>query len=84
MSNRVLSPLALGRALREARRSKGLTQVQVAELAGVGQPTVSNVERGMISVSLDTLIRILAALGLELALQERASTTSGAPWLEDT
>jgi HTH-type transcriptional regulator / antitoxin HipB len=80
----VPSPLALGRALRDARRRKGLTQKQVAELAAVGQPTVSNVERGVISVSLDTLVRILAALGLELALEERRSAPGASPWSEES
>lgn len=45
--------------------------MEVADAAGVGQPTLSNVERGVTSVSLSTLLRILSALGLELVLQQR-------------
>jgi HTH-type transcriptional regulator / antitoxin HipB len=74
------SPLALGRALRDARRARSLTQAQVAEISGVAQPTVSNVERGASSVSFGTLLRILAALQLELVLKDRPSETSAAPW----
>ncbi len=80
MRSLVQSPLALGRALRDARRRRGLTQKDVADLAGIGQPTVSNVERGVSSVSLHTLLRILATLRLELVLQDRASTGSTGPW----
>ena len=64
--------MALGRAVRDARRRQGLTQRNVAEKAGIGQPTVSNVERGTQGVTLDTLLRILSTLRLELILQDRA------------
>jgi transcriptional regulator with XRE-family HTH domain len=37
----------LGRALREARRRSGLSQARVAELAAIGQTTVSELERGL-------------------------------------
>ena len=82
MHSTVRSSSALGRSLRGARRGKGLTQAQLAERAGIGQPTVSNVERNAGNVSLDTLLRILAALGLELGLHERASQGAAAPWGE--
>lgn len=40
-------PLTLwGSRLREARRARGLTQPQLAEMAGVAQQSVSKVERG--------------------------------------
>lgn len=40
-------PLSLwGTRLREARRARGLTQPQLAEMAGVAQQSVSKVERG--------------------------------------
>ena len=66
--------------MRDARRLESLTQQQLARLAGVAQPTVSNMERGTSRVSLDTLLRILAALKLELILQDRESRGLAAPW----
>ena len=72
MRTLVQSQKALGRAVRDARRRQGLTQRNVAEKAGIGQPTVSNVERGTQSVTLDTLLRILSTLRLELIIQDRA------------
>ena len=79
----VQSPLALGRALRDARRRRRLTQQQLAELAGVTQATVSNVERGVSRVSLTTLLRILAALKLELTVQSRESESLATAWQDD-
>lgn len=59
------------------------TQKQVADLAGIGQPTLSNVERGATRVSLPTLLRILAVLRLELVLRDRGSTGPSDPWESD-
>lgn len=79
MRTLVQSPRALGRALRDARRRQGLTQQKVAEMAGIGQPTVSNVERGTLSVTLSTLLRILATVRLELIVQDRGSAEHKSP-----
>ena len=83
MRTLVQSPLALCRALRDARRRKRFTQQQLAELAGVTQATVSNVERGVSRVSLTTLLRILAALKLELTVQSRESESLATAWQDD-
>ena len=83
MQTLVQSPLALGRALRDARRRRRLTQQQLADLAGVTQATVSNVERGVSRVSLTTLLRILAALKLELIVQSRESESLATAWQDD-
>jgi HTH-type transcriptional regulator/antitoxin HipB len=80
MPTLVQSPSALGRALRDARRRNRLSQSQLAEIAGVAQPTISNIERGRGGTSLGTLLLILAALKLELVLQERKSRGSVAAW----
>lgn len=75
------TPAALGRALRDARTTQGLTQQQLAEAAGAAQSTISNVERGVTKrVSLDTILRILAALRLELLVQNREQPPTGAHW----
>jgi len=71
MQTLVLSPASLGRALRDARLAKGLTQGQLAKRAGVSQPTISSVERGVSNVSLDTLLRLVATLRLEILLRSR-------------
>ena len=57
--------------LREARRSAGLTQRELADRAGVPQPALSRIERGHASPRFDTLDRLLRGCGKELELVER-------------
>jgi transcriptional regulator with XRE-family HTH domain len=52
-----------------ARRRAGLTQTELAERAGTSQAAVSAYESGRRSPSVDTLVRILAATGLELRMR---------------
>ncbi len=55
----------LGKSLREARKRRGLTQAQVAALAGMPRLKVIQVERGEASVSIGAYAAAAAALGLE-------------------
>jgi len=50
-----------------ARKAKGLTQKQVADLIGVDQSHISRMERGETAVSLDLLLGIRRVLGIPLA-----------------
>ncbi|AKC86559.1 helix-turn-helix transcriptional regulator [Pseudoxanthomonas suwonensis] len=54
-----------GKSLREARKRRGLTQAQLAALAGVPRLKVIQVERGEASVSIGAYAEVAAALGLE-------------------
>jgi transcriptional regulator with XRE-family HTH domain len=63
--------MRIGRALSEARRRAGLTQRQLAERAGVPQPTVARIERDTVSPLVATLQRLLRETGQELSLQPR-------------
>lgn len=78
----VQSPRALGRAIREARNRRGLTQSQLAEKIGSSQPTVSQIERGH-AITVATLLRLLAALRLELIIQDRSPAEVTGPWDEE-
>ncbi|MEU0354931.1 helix-turn-helix transcriptional regulator [Streptomyces cyaneofuscatus] len=53
---------ALGRAVREARVRQGMTQTQLAEVAGVSRATLQNLERGGKLRSLN-LVKIESVLG---------------------
>ncbi len=55
--------LALSHSVREMRRSRRLTQVQMAKLIGSSQSRVAKIETGDASVSIDLLIRSLIAMG---------------------
>jgi transcriptional regulator with XRE-family HTH domain len=54
------------RILNMARRRAGLSQRELAERAGVPQPSISRIERGQVSPTVDTLERLIRACGMEL------------------
>ena len=64
------TPLQLGNSIRERRRQLGLTQEQLAEKVGVRQRTISDVESAG-AARVDTLLRMLVALDLELLVRPR-------------
>jgi len=51
-----------------ARRRAGLTQRELARRSGIPQPSISRIERGVISPTVDTLERLLRVCGMELLL----------------
>jgi len=53
--------------LRQERIDRGLSMNQVAERAGLSQQMVSYVEREMRNPTLETLLRMAAALEIDLA-----------------
>ncbi len=55
-------------AVIEARKEKGLSQQQLADLAGVKQPAVARLENGSVSPSVDTLSKLLIPLGKKIAI----------------
>jgi HTH-type transcriptional regulator / antitoxin HipB len=63
-----LSTRALADAARGRRRSLGLTQGEVADLAGVSTKFLIDFERGKPSVRLDKVMDVLNVLGLTLRL----------------
>ena len=65
--------VALGRAVREVRLSKGISQEKLALLSEVDRSYVGRVERGDNNVAVLTLIKLADALDLSLAkLMQRA------------
>lgn len=65
----------LGKQIREKRIIRGLTQVQLAELAGLTRHKVIAVEKGTLSVGMIAFARILAALDCELSVIPAAMPT---------
>jgi HTH-type transcriptional regulator/antitoxin HipB len=75
MENIARTPLQLANYIREKRRKLGLSQVQLAAKIGVRQRTLSDIENAK-SARLDTLLRILAVLDLELVVRERTKSSA--------
>lgn len=63
--------MSSGALIRSTRERHGLTQAQLALRAGTSQNAVSRLERDEISPSLDTIERLLAAMGERLELSVR-------------
>ncbi|MFD4275078.1 helix-turn-helix transcriptional regulator [Streptomyces cyaneofuscatus] len=57
----------IGRRLRGLREDRGLTQVQLGEQAGMDHKTVHRIEYAINDPSLGMLLRLAAALNVELA-----------------
>jgi HTH-type transcriptional regulator/antitoxin HipB len=64
-------PTDLGRQIRERRRSLGLTQDALADLARCSPRFLRAFEAGKPGVRLDKVLDVLDALGLELHLTPR-------------
>jgi DNA-binding XRE family transcriptional regulator len=60
----------------ELREKHNLTQVELAEKAGVPQAQISRIERGVVSPTSATLAKIAEALGADLCLVERAQPSA--------
>ena len=61
------------------RTARGLTQAQLATLAGLEQPNVSAIERDRREPTADTLARIADACGFELVARAGSTTLSLVP-----
>jgi len=59
-----------------ARKEKGLSQRALASLTGISQPVIARMESGDTDSRLSTLVRVLAALGLELVVRPIQDTES--------
>lgn len=58
--------VSIGDKIREVREKRGITLRALAEEAGVSESLVSQIERGRVAPSLDTLMAIVGALDIDL------------------
>lgn len=68
---KITSAKQLANALQDTRKTKALSQTDVAKQVGIRQDTVSKFELNPDSTKLDTLFKMLAALNLELHVAPR-------------
>ena len=55
--------------IRFHRKLARLTQAELAELSGVGKTVVFDLEKGKMSVQLDTLLKVITALNIEIVFK---------------
>ena len=58
----------IAKILRQYRKHSGLSQHDLAKLAGVGKTAVFDLEKGKETAQLDTLFKILSVLNINMKL----------------
>ena len=66
----------IGSAIAAARKVRGLSQAKLAAMAITSQGTVSEIEAGKETARLSIVLRLIAALGLEIDLREAGATAA--------
>jgi HTH-type transcriptional regulator/antitoxin HipB len=61
----------IGAAIRVRRKQLGMTQQDVADIAGLQRQTISRVEAGNETVSFSSVVHITAVVGLDLGVTPR-------------
>ena len=73
----------IGQRIKSVRKSRRMTQEQLAEALGVSVGYVSQVERGVTKISLDTLAAVATQLDCELSELVTGVSVSHAHYLEE-
>lgn len=61
---------AIGKQIRQARKSRKITQADVADAIGMSRTTIGQIENGTVQeIGVRKLIRVLEFLGLELRVR---------------
>ncbi|MDD2941942.1 MAG: helix-turn-helix transcriptional regulator [bacterium] len=66
----------LGQVIRTERRAHGMTQGELAALAGVGLNFISQLESGKEGGRIDKILHVLEVLGLELVISRGTNVIS--------
>ena len=64
-----IGPAGLAEAIHFHRKKSGLTQKELAKLAGVGKTVIYDIEKGKGTIRLNTLLKILNVLNIEMLFQ---------------
>ena len=59
----------IGKTIQIHRKKSGLTQLELANLAGVGKTVIFDIEKGKKTIQLDTLKKILRVLNITIRLE---------------
>jgi transcriptional regulator with XRE-family HTH domain len=76
-----MNALTLMLPIQRKRKALGLTQQQLAEMAGLSRQSLNGIERGTVNVTVDSLCRLLDILGLSISISdpEAERQASGRP-----
>jgi HTH-type transcriptional regulator / antitoxin HipB len=60
--------------IRFHRKKSGLSQTELARLAALGKTVIFDIERGKLSIRLDTLLKVLKVLNIKIEFQSPLMT----------
>ena len=59
----------IGKAIKQTRQNRNMTQEELGKLIGVQKAQISRIENNASNVTMDTLLRVFAALKAKIKLQ---------------
>lgn len=65
----ITQPVILGQAVKAARRSRGLTQVELADAVGSYPRAIIEIERGRSTANIALILAVLSRVGLRLVVE---------------
>jgi HTH-type transcriptional regulator/antitoxin HipB len=74
----IQAPSQLASHLRALRKSKGLSQLDLGKRLGLSQARIARIEGDPLSISVEQLLRVLAALGVRVDLEELPTIVASA------
>jgi len=75
----IQTPLQLSSHLRALRKARGLSQVSLGLALGVGQTRVARIEGSPTAISVEQLMEVLSALGVQLVLRDLEPVQTESP-----
>ena len=64
-----MTPSEIAKTIRYYRKQSGLSQLELATLAGVGKTAVFDIEKGKETIQLNTLLKILEVLNIQMKFE---------------
>ncbi len=77
MDHHILSSAQLAQHLRALRKARGLSQADLGARLGLSQSRIARMEGAPASISVDSLLQMLAALHVRLVLADGTGTGTG-------
>lgn len=75
----IQTAVQLSAHLRALRKARGLSQLQLGAVLGVGQTRIARIERDPTAVSVEQFLTLLGALGVQMVLRSDAASPPAAP-----
>lgn len=64
-----MNPTHIGKIIHFHRKKSGLSQEELAKLAGLGKTVIFDIEKGKLTVRLATLLKVLEVLNIKIEFQ---------------